>query len=447
MSESFKVIIKPDAFLRMYTHVLRFGNEAIEEDAEVMGVCVGQIDEAGKKFNLLNTIPIQHGMHVSTGFSKEDIELFSQLDKESDENKKIIGWYLSRPGWGLDFTEVTIQNHKFFQSDKNPQAFIIIFDHTMMGKNEDDFGFKVYTLKDYKKSNDFNEVAYEVETPATLNYFNWVKKFVEDSQKPNPVLIRELREQPLRELQEIPIAKEDFIEERLKDHSTQIGQVIDGFRNGLSQFNEIVSEPYNTQLNSWINDMTQGTLKGSELIRSSLNQLNNTVSDGLKDVQKFINNTFMEISGLFKNNVTEYINKRVEGQIELKNEITSILDETIRASIEKINTYIKNSFVSLDENIQALLNTLENSVRLNSKMVGQTSKLNQIVSESENNIKNLKDDLGKHIEEVATPFNTQIVESFEKLDSEFNPIKENYSEIRILLEKLQKIITEYKNLV
>jgi gas vesicle protein len=293
----------------------------------------------------------------------------------------------------------------------------------MLGKVEEGYGFKIYTLKDYKKSNDFNEVAYEVETPATLNYFKWVKKFVEDSQRPNPVLISELREQPLGELQEIPPAEENFIEESVKDHSTQIGQVIDGFRNGLSQLNEIVGETYDVQLNEWINDMTQGTLKGSDSIRSSLNQLKNTVSDGLKDVQKFINNTFVNISELFKTNITEYIINRVEGQVELKNEISTILDDTIRASLEKISTNIKNSL-----------------------MANQTIKLNQIVTESENNIKNLKDDLGRHIEEVAAPFNTQIVENFETLDTEFNPIKESYSEIQILLEKLQKIITEFKNL-
>ncbi|MHA2131884.1 MAG: hypothetical protein ACW99L_18095, partial [Promethearchaeota archaeon] len=173
----------------------------------------------------------------------------------------------------------------------------------------------------------------------------------------------------------------------------------------------------------------------------------NTVSDGLKDVQKFINNTFIEISGLFKNNITEYINKRVEGQVELKNDISAILDETISASLEKIKIKIKNSIDPLDENIQNLLTTMEDSVLLNSKLANQTINLNQLVSESENNAKILKDELGTHIEQVATPFNNQIVESFEAFDSELNPIKESYSEIQILLEKLQKIITEFKNLV
>ena len=66
----FKVKIKADALIRMMTHVLRFGNEAFDESFEVMGVCIGEIDETSNVINLINVIPIQHGIHVSTGFIK-----------------------------------------------------------------------------------------------------------------------------------------------------------------------------------------------------------------------------------------------------------------------------------------------------------------------------------------------------------------------------------------
>ncbi|MCK4287283.1 MAG: hypothetical protein KAX18_13820, partial [Candidatus Lokiarchaeota archaeon] len=123
MSEISKIIIGSEAFIRMMTHVLRFGNEALEESVEVMGVCIGKEDDTENRFNILNIIPIQHGLKVSTGFTKEDIEFFANLNKEYQEKGlKIIGWYISRPGWGLDFTDITIQNHKFFQTEKNPQG-------------------------------------------------------------------------------------------------------------------------------------------------------------------------------------------------------------------------------------------------------------------------------------------------------------------------------------
>ncbi|GAH10734.1 unnamed protein product [marine sediment metagenome] len=48
----FKVKIKADALIRMITHVLRFGNEALDESVEVMGVCIGEIDEINNSFSL-----------------------------------------------------------------------------------------------------------------------------------------------------------------------------------------------------------------------------------------------------------------------------------------------------------------------------------------------------------------------------------------------------------
>lgn len=441
----FKVKIKADALIRMITHVLRFGNEALDESVEVMGVCIGEIDEINKVINLINVIPIQHGIHVSTGFTKEDIELFVELDKQYQEkDMNVVGWYISRPGWGLDFTEITIQNHKFFQTEKNPQGFVVIFDHTLMGNEE--FGFKIYTLKEHKKSNDYIEVSYEIEIPANLNFFKWVQKFVEDSQRLSPVIIKELKEQPLRELQEIPLSAEDLIEESVKDYSGQVDQVISGFSNGLAKLSEAIGETYETQVNTWIGEVTQGALKGMDHISRSLNQLKNSVSDGLREVQKFFNSTFEEISGLFKKNIAEYIDRRVDGQRELKNEISNILNGTIEESKIKIDDHIKSVITPLEEKIQNVLNTLERTSNLNSQMSSLIMELNNLASDKGAEIKSLTKNISEHIEKVTAPFKTQIDAKFEEIDLELKPIKESYSEIKILFEKLQKTITDFRNI-
>jgi len=430
----------------MMTHVLRFGNEALEESVEVMGVCIGKEDPAENRFNLLNIIPIQHGLKVSTGFTKEDIEFFANLNKEYQEKGlKIIGWYTSRPGWGLDFTDITIQNHKFFQTEKNPRGFAIIFDHTMMGE-EKEFGFKIYTLKDHKKSNDYIEIPYDIEAPVKLNFFKWVQKLVEDSQKLSPVIIKELKETTSRELQEIPISTEALVEESIKDYSTQIEQVFTGFDNGLKKMNEIISGTYKSQLKTWVDDMTQGTLKGMEYISRSTNQLKNTVSDGLKDVRNYFNSTFTEISSLFKKNITEYIDKRVKGQQELKSEISIKLKENIEEINNEFMEQLNNSISPIGEKVSSLTELVDKNSNLNSKLAETTIELNSLISETDNNIKNLNKNIGENIDKVITPFKTQIQENSEELDSDLKPILENYSEIRILLEKLQKIITDFRNL-
>ena len=446
MSEISKITIGSEAFIRMMTHVLRFGNEALEESVEVMGVCIGKEDDTENRFNILNIIPIQHGLKVSTGFTKEDIEFFANLNKDHQEKGlKIIGWYISRPGWGLDFTDITIQNHKFFQTEKNPQGFVIIYDHTIMGK-EKEFGFKIYTLKDYKKSNDFHEIPYEIEIPASLNFFKWVQKFVEDSQRLSPVIIKELKEQPLGELQEIPLSTEDLVDKSIKDYSSQIEQVFVGFNEGSKKMNEVISGTLNSQLKTWVDDMTQGTLKGMEYISKSTNQLKNTVSDGLRDVQNYFNSTFTEISSLFKKNITEYINKRVKGQQELKSVISIKLEENIEEIKKEFMEQMNNSMNPLEEKITSFLDILDKNSKLNSKMAELTIELNSLVSETDNNIKSLTNNLGQQIEKVMTPFKTKISKNSEELDLELKPIQESHSEISILLEKLQKIITDFRNL-
>ena len=446
MSEISKITIGSEAFIRMMTHVLRFGNEALEESVEVMGVCIGKEDDTENRFNILNIIPIQHGLKVSTGFTKEDIEFFANLNKDHQEKGlKIIGWYISRPGWGLDFTDITIQNHKFFQTEKNPQGFVIIYDHTIMGK-EKEFGFKIYTLKDYKKSNDFHEIPYEIEIPASLNFFKWVQKFVEDSQRLSPVIIKELKEQPLGELQEIPLSTEDLVDKSIKDYSSQIEQVFVGFNEGSKKMNEVISGTLNSQLKTWVDDMTQGTLKGMEYISKSTNQLKNTVSDGLRDVQNYFNSTFTEISSLFKKNITEYINKRVKGQQELKSVISIKLEENIEEIKKEFMEQMNNSMNPLEEKITSFLDILDKNSKLNSKMAELTIELNSLVSETDTNIKSLTNNLGQQIEKVMTPFKTKISKNSEELDLELKPIQESHSEISILLEKLQKIITDFRNL-
>jgi hypothetical protein len=446
MSERSKIIIGSEAFIRMMTHVLRFGNEALEESIETMGFCIGKEDEINNTFDLLNIIPFQHGIKVSTGFTKEDIELLANLNKEYEEKDlKIIGWYISRPGWGLDFTNITIQNHKFFQTEKNPRGFVIIFDHTIMGK-EKDFGFKIYTLKDFKKSNDYHEIPYEIEVPTNLNFFKWVQKFVEDSQRLSPVIIKELKEQPLRELQEIPLSTEDLVDKSIKDYSSQVEQIFTGFNDGVKKMNEVINDTYKSQLNTWVSDMTQGTLKGMEYISRSTNQLKNTVSDGLRDVQSYFNSTFTQISSLFKKNITEYINKRVIGQRELKSEISVKLDENIEEIKKEFMTQLNNSMSPLEEKAMSLIDILDKNSELNSKMADSTIELNSLLSETDNNIKNLTNNIEQQIENVTTPFKTQISEKSEELDLELKPIQESHLEIRILIEKLQKIITEFRNL-
>ncbi|MBD3341619.1 MAG: hypothetical protein GF353_21115, partial [Candidatus Lokiarchaeota archaeon] len=211
-SEVGTVFIKKEAFRNMLSHVLRFGSDEIES-VEVMGVCLGKKDPNTKVLTVMNAIPITHGAEVSQGFSDKHYSLFSKISEQhSKMGLKIIGWYISHPQWGVFFSDVSIKNHRYFQKETNPHAFCIVFDYSLMSA-EDDLGFEVYRLADHTDllSQEYVKVASEVEVPNTLEYFKWVQKFVEDTQKKNPVIIKEIEEliEPkMEDLQEIPGSKE-----------------------------------------------------------------------------------------------------------------------------------------------------------------------------------------------------------------------------------------------
>jgi gas vesicle protein len=100
----------------------------------------------------------------------------------------------------------------------------------------------------------------------------------------------------------------------------------------------------------------------------------------------------------------------------------------------------------LEEKVTSLLDILDKNTKLNSTMAEISLELNSLISETDNNIKNLTNTIGEQIETIITPFKTQIGENSEELELELKPIQESHSEVRILLEKLQKIITDFRNL-
>ena len=70
------VYVRKEAFRNMLTHVLRFGNDALEKSIEVMGICLGDYNADESIVNIYNAVPIMHGLPVSVGFSKKELELF-----------------------------------------------------------------------------------------------------------------------------------------------------------------------------------------------------------------------------------------------------------------------------------------------------------------------------------------------------------------------------------
>ena len=446
-----KILISKESFRNMITHVLRFGNEELDNSEEVMGICIGKIAENGKDLILNNAIPVTHGDKASLGFSKETLALFEKIKEkfnEKDPDLLICGWYQSRPGWGLDFTKISISNHHYFQKEQNPNGFCIVFDHTLMGK-DGKLGFEIFRLNNYEdlRSMEFHFVDYELEIPKTLEYFKWAQKFVEDFQKINPVLIKEIdefAEQTPSDLQEIPIPEKLEKKELEQGDFLSINPIISGFQNGGSKLMESFTEAFKQQLGEWTQDINIGSLEGTEFILKSLNQMKDKVSFGMSKLQNWFDVNLNEILANFKNSVTNYIDNRLEAQYVILDHITKSKDENNK----KIIQLLENNYISSIKNIELkskdLLEKINNNFETNSKIEELLSKNSLKISEIEAQSKNLANGIKQLIPTTLAPFEQDLMNDIENLSKIISNFEDSYSNMNNKFQELKKNLENLK---
>ncbi|MFX1389750.1 MAG: hypothetical protein ACFE9Z_06805 [Promethearchaeota archaeon] len=445
-NENGKIYIKKEAFRNMLTHVLRFGSNALEKSLEVMGVCLGKIDSSDGKITVNNSIPIMHGLAVSVGFSKKEIELFQQIENQYKE--KIVGWYISRPGWGLDFTDITIANHQYFQNEKFPNGFCIVFDHTLLIQNED-LLFEVYRLNYYAKTDKYSSVNYEVEIPSSLEYFKWIQKFMEDFQKKNPILIKEINEiieKVPEDLQEIPLSEiTEEIEENSREYP-EITSIVSSFKQGSEKFSEKFLNIFQMEVGNWVSNIEKGNSQGSEYISKSVSKIREVVVSGFLKVSNWFKKTLNDIVYEFKNSVSNYVDKRIEDHKEVTQEISELKENLISNLNSLIDNKIKNINSEIETVIESMKQELIEATQINIKVEEVMKQLDENLVSITNKIDSFTNDINKTITSSLEPIKLNFDEKIEKLNTEMEPFKNNYSEIRNLLEKLQKIITDFRNL-
>jgi len=426
-----KIIIRKEAFRNMITHVLRFGNEALDESVEVMGICIGKTVN-GKDIELINAIPITHGKKISLGFSSKDFNMFSDIEKRfANQNMNIVGWYSSHPGWGLFFSDSAIKtHHDFFQN-----GVYVNFDHTLMGK-EGNLGFEIYRLNDYsdEKNNEYHKVEYDLEFPSTLDYFKWVQKLVEDTQKKAPILIKEineLAESAPDDLQEIPMSKEPIL---------ALGPIISGFQEGTSKFAELFMDQFEHQLGTWTKDIRDGALTGSELLKNSTSNMKSKISDGMSNVENWFKRNLDEIAENFKENISMYLDIRIDTQRDLIPQLSSSKDDISNDLNNLVETNFKNIMNKIENNLKDLSEKISNSSNLALNMEELIKKTSENITEVSNETEHFSNKIENIISTDISSLEQNITSEVEKLNNELNNLKETYKEMNLATEKLKKII-------
>ena len=449
-SVSGKVFIKMSAFKDMISHVLRFANILLDFNDQVLGFCIGSRDPNSNNIIVSQAIPITHGDTVELGFSEKIHKVLIQTKEEANtENFELLGWYHSHPdSKSFFFSDVDKKNHHYFQNEQNPNAFGIVLDHSKLQKGSN-FGMEVFRLKDLKigEKSDTVKVEHEIEAPTSLDFYRWVQKLVEFGQTKNPIIIREkleMNDQTPPDLQEIPMSVGQ-LDSDLELKYPNIDPVVEGVKKGLQNFSNLVLNNYKTELETWSTEFNDRALIGLNKISDSLAQMNLAITNGFEKVEKWIDINFKERIDEYKGKIEKYVKKRLEGQEELK----SNADKIKESLASEINKNLEQSIESISKSIKKDLNETINKLY---ELSMQDKKTKEIIENSTNKISTLTDqienlsiDMLKGISAINHPFELNLSTNYDKLISELELFNNSYVELEELIERLQTIIPDFRN--
>jgi hypothetical protein len=307
---------------------------------------------------------------------------------------------------------------------------------------------KVYKCKNHEKPEEVIEIVPNIQIPDSLEYFKWVQELIENYQRKEPSIIKEYLEtqKPLPEqLQEIP-QEEEIKDETEEKPSSQLENSIKGIQIGANTLTNTLINNYENQLGIWLNDIEEGSLKGIDFIQSSLNQLKNTIGKGLEGLENYFQRKFNEISAVFVEGITESLESRIENQKDLDEYINT----SIKSMINNSNEIIKEKLNELSTVFEVQANQLEEIVLNYDKNV---KRIDELIENNKNKIlsiyselDNLSEDVIKRLHTSNSQFEKDVLNKIENQNINFVSIDEKYEEIEQLIERLQNLISEFRQM-
>ncbi len=443
------ISIQYNAFRKMISHTLQFASDSKEEDQQVIGLCIGEYLEERKSYIVKDAIPISHGDAVELGFSEEINETIEEVKSQYLESiDSVIGWYHSHLGYGLYFSNSDKVNNLNFQNSENPYGFGIVIEQTLLNENEN-FGVEVYRLKDFNKGseNDYIKVEFNIEPPNSMDFFKWVKELVESTQNKSPKIIYEFNEvqKPSPEnLQEIPAPSQE--KEEVESEEKEELSLLYGFDEGMGKLKDSFLKLYEKQLTSWMSDITDGVLTGSEYIRSSINNIKTTLTSGLEDAQRIFDKSFSDIANLFIKNMRVSVDTRLKNQIELKENIKTINEEQLNNLFTRLEKEIREVTNTFEEKITNVKKELEKIAQNNTSIQQSVIQTNDILNTVFEETDKLSETIIKDIENSNKSLESKLLNELEDFSGKISPNKEIYTEIEELIERLQRVISDLRQI-
>ncbi|MBY9005893.1 MAG: hypothetical protein KGD63_03960 [Candidatus Lokiarchaeota archaeon] len=432
-----QIYITKEAFRNMITHVLRFGHDSLETNYEVIGFCLGRQDEDGKT-QLINAIPVSHGKGIQISISQSYIDLIIKIEESyKEQDIKVIGWYISHPSNGVEWNEQDRKNHLSIQNNKKPKAFSIVFDHKLL-KKENNFGFKIYRLLDYKKGdlNRFKLIDFKIEEPKTMDYFKWVKKFAEDFHKSNPILINEIREVSEtipNDLQEIPAPIEDFEEkeslplERLKSSNTEFINKINTFIYG--------------DIKNWMQNIDQITLDGSDKLLKLILEINGSISSGMNNLRNWSKQEIISLTDRVKETAKDLINKNIDDQKDFISQIKKKQEKLEEEAIRIINEQSKNNTEFIKAKIGSFHEKIDDLKTNQIKVKADINNIGARILKTKNKMDIITKTISNKLKEIIDNKRNENINKLNSMNTKINKFDKEVLEINEKVKDLENSIS------
>lgn len=435
------ILIEKDAFRNLITHTYRFGHQALRQSYEVLGICLGSISN-DKHYRLKNAIPITHGQNLSINSNQQVQKILSQMkEKYSGKELEVIGLYTSHIENGFELSDHDLENLLYFQQEINPMSFIIIVNRNIIQK-DDTFGLRSYHLRDVSEGEEgeINELTIEIEEPKSLQVYRWIQKFVEDYQKKNPVLIKEVMENEEKEemdLQEIPQESVEISEELFPEST---------FQTISENLHQSLEEIVDRDLKTWNQGVTQGVVNGNEQLLNTIIQIKENIPMGINMVKKRVGELIEESLESFKGTIYRHI-----GELKNTDELIDNVNHIFQGTNDKIgkilNGKLSENSEKRNEDLRAIKDQSETLEKNISTFNNKSKEINTLIDSTRESIKEETEKYDDKLKEKIKEANASNLNSVEEMQKGISEIQEKHlQKIQDKLEKLKKVSDKIKNI-
>jgi hypothetical protein len=195
----------------------------------------------------------------------------------------------------------------------------------------------------------------------------------------------------------------------------------------------------------WMNDISSGTTEGSKRLKQTTSSMKDNIK--LAKIKRWFSRTTEDLIKNLQDNITVYLNSRIEAEQEMIKSIDTFFDNMKRFQEEKIN---QNITEMLNNNQREAVNITKEINKLKEEMLNlkeKTKTLNPVIEKCQTDIsENLKNDLKNQLEGDYTSLKTLIENHIEKMKNTIEKSNASQLEILDLIDKLEKMIITIRNI-